>query len=257
MKTFLDEHECEREEEGRRAVVRNGYQPEREVLTGIGPVRVQVPKTRDRRREGRCFRSELLPPYLKKPGEFENPVGRLVTTPLTVGDDMAPVETIKALRHFLRAESAQMLWNRLPYESSLLHAPADASSAGVQVSARVDGAPIQVLGEASQSFVSNTESGRDARRARTNEVADLIGSDGLGVSEILGSTVSPGTGGDGSSARCCLKGRPYCGRSLAQAITCDPPKGLTSIPQLQIALQFFDGVLNNLHRPDVVCTPQS
>ena len=66
LKTFLDEHECERDGEGRRAVVRNGYQPEREVLTGIGPVRVQVPKTRDRRREGRCFRSELLPPYLKK-----------------------------------------------------------------------------------------------------------------------------------------------------------------------------------------------
>ena len=57
--------------EGRRAVVRNGYQPEREVLTGIGPVRVQVPKTRDRRREGRCFRSELLPPYLKKARRVE------------------------------------------------------------------------------------------------------------------------------------------------------------------------------------------
>ena len=56
---------------GRRAVVRNGYQPEREVLTGIGPVRVQVPKTRDRRREGRCFRSELLPPYLKKARRVE------------------------------------------------------------------------------------------------------------------------------------------------------------------------------------------
>ena len=71
LKTFLDEHECERDEEGRRAVVRNGHQPEREILTGIGPVRVQVPKTRDRRREGKCFRSELLPPYLKKARRVE------------------------------------------------------------------------------------------------------------------------------------------------------------------------------------------
>ena len=55
----------------RRAVVRNGYQPEREVLTGIGSVRVQVPKTRDRRTEGRWFRSELLPPYLKKARRVE------------------------------------------------------------------------------------------------------------------------------------------------------------------------------------------
>ena len=32
---------------GRQTVVRNGYLPEREILTGIGPVSVQVPKVRD------------------------------------------------------------------------------------------------------------------------------------------------------------------------------------------------------------------
>jgi putative transposase len=30
--------------DGRRAVIRNGYLPEREVVTAIGPVTVQVPK---------------------------------------------------------------------------------------------------------------------------------------------------------------------------------------------------------------------
>ena len=29
-------------------VVRNGYLPQREIMTGIGPVDIQVPKTRDR-----------------------------------------------------------------------------------------------------------------------------------------------------------------------------------------------------------------
>jgi len=71
LKGFLDAHGSERDSEGRRAVVRNGYLPEREVLTGVGPVRVQVPKTRDRAGEGRCFRSELLPPYLKKAKRLE------------------------------------------------------------------------------------------------------------------------------------------------------------------------------------------
>ena len=33
-----------RDAHARRAVVRNGHLPEREVLTGIGPVRVRVPK---------------------------------------------------------------------------------------------------------------------------------------------------------------------------------------------------------------------
>jgi putative transposase len=72
LKGFLEAHEDARDERGRRAVVRNGYQPERDVLTGIGAVKVQVPKTRDRAGEGRCFRSELLPPYLKKAKRLES-----------------------------------------------------------------------------------------------------------------------------------------------------------------------------------------
>jgi len=71
LKSFLDAHGEERDAEGRRAVVRNGYQPAREVLTGVGPVTVRVPKTRDRAGDGRCFRSELLPPYLKKAKRLE------------------------------------------------------------------------------------------------------------------------------------------------------------------------------------------
>lgn len=38
-----------RDEAGRRQVVRNGYLPERTVLTGVGPVEVQQPRVRDRR----------------------------------------------------------------------------------------------------------------------------------------------------------------------------------------------------------------
>ena len=68
---FLEEHAGEHDARGRRALVRNGYLPSREVLTGVGPVEVQVPRTRDRSGGGRCFRSELLPPYLKKTRRVE------------------------------------------------------------------------------------------------------------------------------------------------------------------------------------------
>ena len=68
---FLEEHSAARDASGRRAIVRNGYLPSREILTGIGPVRVRVPRTRDRSGAGRCFRSELLPPYLKKARRVE------------------------------------------------------------------------------------------------------------------------------------------------------------------------------------------
>ena len=32
--------------DGKAAVIRNGYQPEREILTAIGPVTVKLPKVR-------------------------------------------------------------------------------------------------------------------------------------------------------------------------------------------------------------------
>ncbi len=48
LETFLAAHEHLQDERGRRAVVRIGYLPERELMTGIGEVSVQVPKTRAR-----------------------------------------------------------------------------------------------------------------------------------------------------------------------------------------------------------------
>ena len=71
LNAFLEEHAGEQDAQGRRAVVRNGYLPSREVLTGVGPVEVQVPRARDRSGSGRRFRSELLPPYLKKTNRVE------------------------------------------------------------------------------------------------------------------------------------------------------------------------------------------
>lgn len=35
-------------EDGRKRLVRNGYLPERDIQTGIGPIEVQVPRVRDR-----------------------------------------------------------------------------------------------------------------------------------------------------------------------------------------------------------------
>jgi len=70
LDAFLGKHD-DADPQGRRNVVRNGYQPERHVLTGVGPVSVQLPKTRDRAGQGRCFRSLVLPPYLKKTRRLE------------------------------------------------------------------------------------------------------------------------------------------------------------------------------------------
>ena len=64
--TLLDQHQGLRLLDGRQALVRNGYLPERSIQTGLGDVEVKVPKVRDRSGSGICFHSALLPPYLKR-----------------------------------------------------------------------------------------------------------------------------------------------------------------------------------------------
>jgi len=54
------------DEHGRATVVRNGHLPEGEVLTGIGPVAVQVPEVRSRTDEPVVLRSSLVPPYVQE-----------------------------------------------------------------------------------------------------------------------------------------------------------------------------------------------
>ena len=56
---------------GRQTVVRNGYLPEREILTGMGPVTVKIPKVRDRSGGGVKFNSSMVPPYIRKAKSLE------------------------------------------------------------------------------------------------------------------------------------------------------------------------------------------
>lgn len=66
LSELLAAHAGATDAEGRAAVVRNGYLPEREVLTGVGPVQVKVPKVRSRGAEPVVFRSSLVPPYVRR-----------------------------------------------------------------------------------------------------------------------------------------------------------------------------------------------
>ena len=67
--------------DGRRAVVRNGYLPNREILTTVGPVEVQVPKVRDRTRAGVKFNSTLAPPYVRRSARVAAALPRLYLNP--------------------------------------------------------------------------------------------------------------------------------------------------------------------------------
>jgi putative transposase len=86
LASFLEGVAGQRLEDGRQAVVRNGYLPERTVQTGVGEVEVRVPKVRDRSGGGARFNSNLLPPYLKRARSIEELIPWLYLKGVSTGD---------------------------------------------------------------------------------------------------------------------------------------------------------------------------
>ena len=79
-----------RDRAGHRRIVRHGHLPERAVQTGIGAVRVRVPRVRDRDPEaagGRIrFTSSILPPYLRRAKSVEELLPWLYLKGISTGD---------------------------------------------------------------------------------------------------------------------------------------------------------------------------
>ena len=86
LESMLQQYQDLKLPDGKRAVVRNGYLPERTIQTGVGDVSVQVPKVRDRSDSGIKFNSNLLPPYLKRSKSMEELIPWLYLRGISTGD---------------------------------------------------------------------------------------------------------------------------------------------------------------------------
>jgi len=75
-----------RTSDGRAAVVRSGFHPERAVQTGIGPVTVKVPKVRAKDGKPVTFRSALVPPYVRKAKSIEAALPWLYLKGISTGE---------------------------------------------------------------------------------------------------------------------------------------------------------------------------
>ncbi len=82
-----------RDEKGRRMVVRNGSMPERELVTGIGKIKVRQPRVRDRR-EGGQFTSRILPPYMRRVPSVDALIPALYLREVSTGDFGEALEAI-------------------------------------------------------------------------------------------------------------------------------------------------------------------
>ena len=86
LQGLLDRYKNVTDLRGRQAVVRNGYLPERDLLTGLGPVPVRIPKVRDRSESGVKFNSALVPPYVRKTQRVEAALPWLYLRGISTGD---------------------------------------------------------------------------------------------------------------------------------------------------------------------------
>ena len=80
--------------DGRAGVVRNGYLPEREIQTGIGPVTVNIPKVRAKTGEPITFRSALVPPYVRKTQSLEAALPWLYLKGISSGEMESALEVL-------------------------------------------------------------------------------------------------------------------------------------------------------------------
>ena len=90
VEAFLAEYGSLTTSDGHRRIVRNGYLPEREIQTGIGPVAVRMPRVRDKGEAGQGrrirFTSQILPPYLRRTKSIEELIPWLYLKGISTGD---------------------------------------------------------------------------------------------------------------------------------------------------------------------------
>src|ERR1019366_5931529 len=88
---YIARFAAERDENGRRLVVRNGYHEPREVVTSAGAVGVTVPRVNDKRAdpvtgERMRFSSAILPPWARKTPRITEVLPLLYLHGLSPGD---------------------------------------------------------------------------------------------------------------------------------------------------------------------------
>src|SRR5205823_13180599 len=86
---FLSMYAENMTQDGGQRLVRHGHLPEREIITGIGPVAVRCPRVRDRVGEGSeriRFSSAILPPYARRSKRLEVLIPILYLKGVSTGD---------------------------------------------------------------------------------------------------------------------------------------------------------------------------
>lgn len=90
INAFVEQYSGLLDDEGKKRITRNGYLPERNLQTGIGPVKIRAPRACDRKGEKGHnkikFTSTILPAYLRKTKSMETLIPWLYLKGISTGD---------------------------------------------------------------------------------------------------------------------------------------------------------------------------
>ncbi|ADI37853.1 IS256-like element ISWch2 family transposase [Waddlia chondrophila] len=90
---YLESMSSRTNSEGRKQFVRNGYLPEREVQTGIGPIAVKQPRVRDKNGFTK-YSSAILPKYLRRTPSLEAVIPALYLRGISTNNFQEALEAI-------------------------------------------------------------------------------------------------------------------------------------------------------------------
>jgi len=90
VEEYIQKHSNLTDEEGKRAVVKNGYMPERDIVTGMGPLTIKQPRVDDRslgiQYSSQRFTSNILPRYLRRIPSIDNLIPVLYLKGISTND---------------------------------------------------------------------------------------------------------------------------------------------------------------------------
>ncbi len=90
----MTKYEDQKTADGRRRVVRSGHHPERQIITGVGKVSVEVPKIRSREGESASFQSLLVPPYIRRTATLDAAIPWLYLKGISSGQMHSALEAL-------------------------------------------------------------------------------------------------------------------------------------------------------------------
>lgn len=120
---YVDAHDDQVDDDGRRLVVRNGYHNERDVTTAAGSVPVRQPRVDDRRvdentGERQRFASAILPRWARKSAEVSAVLPLLYLRGLSTNDFGPALEQFLGSGHGLSASAITRLTTQWQAEAT-------------------------------------------------------------------------------------------------------------------------------------------